>query len=93
MSSGAFRLTKGFLSDTGSFFTENYKESRDHVKEYFKKNKKYFAYRRKNAFNFLKRQRRGFVGLFLGTVFVYAVGSNIPKAVAYYKLNKKENEN
>ncbi|CAG9325973.1 unnamed protein product [Blepharisma stoltei] len=86
------KASKTFFYDTKDYVKSSYSEGRAHIKDYFRKNQKYFSAMREKYFGFFKRSKRSVLLLFGATVFLYALGSNIPGAYASYQIKKKQIE-
>lgn len=82
-----------FGKDTKDYISESYYDAAKHIKKYFKDNEKYFLYRKNMINENFKRNRRKWLYIGAGAVFIYAVGSNIPDAIVKYKLAKEFNKN
>lgn len=88
-----WRTAKSFGSETKNYFKSSYLESRAHIKNYLARNSKLFAHYRFKAFEVFRKKRRTTYMMLGCGIFLYAVGSSIPKAVADYKLRQQELSN
>lgn len=77
---------KGLASDVKSFFQENYRMSKDHVRDYFSGNKRFFDYYKRKIFAVSPKTKRKAVGFVFACVFLYGVGTGLPGAIVRYQI-------
>ena len=71
------------------FFKENYLMTKNHLKQYFKDNEKFFKYKIEAYRSRYRKKKMNMLIIGGLAIFVYAAGANLPYAIAKYKLSQE----
>ena len=81
--------SKNLGMEVKEFFIENYYMTKNHLKQYFKDNEKFFKYKLDAYRNAYRKKKNNFFIIGGLAIFVYAAGANLPYAIARYKLSQE----
>jgi len=82
-------LGKAYRSAKVSYL-ENKIQIKYDIEQYLRRNRKYFAQYKDKFLGFFKRSKRQTMIMIFGGLFMYGLGSNLPKAIADYQYRREE---
>lgn len=82
-------LGKAYRSAKVSYL-ENKIQIKYDIEQYLRKNRKFFAQYKDKFVGFFKRSKRQTMIMVFGGLFMYGLGSNLPKAIADYQYRRDE---
>lgn len=71
-------------------YLENKIQIKYDIEQYFRKNRRYFEQYKGKFVGFFKRSKRQTMIMVFGGLFMYGLGSNLPKAIADYQYRRDE---
>ena len=86
---GTVNAGKTLWGETRGLAEHNYRLSREHVKAYFRNNRRFFEYYRKKLFEIPPQTKRKIAIFAAIGVFLYGIGNALPGAVLRYQLEQQ----